>query len=131
MIDDDDGMRSFVRTRLEGEGFEVLEASSGEVGLQLLTDDVSVVIVDVGLPGIDGFTVVRTIRRTSWVPIVMMTGAADEGDRVLGLELGADDYIVKPFLPREMIARIRAPSVDPADRAGRRLPPAHRSAPGC
>ena len=108
VIDDDDGMRSFVRARLEAEGFAVIEASSGEAGLELLSTDVSVVLVDVGLPGIDGFTVVRTIRGSSQVPIVMMTGAGDEGDRVLGLELGADDYIVKPFLPREMTARIRA-----------------------
>ena len=108
VIDDDAGMRSFVRTRLEDDGFDVIDAASGEAGLELLTPRVSVVLVDVALPGIDGFMVVRTIRRSSRVPIVMMTGAGDEDDRVRGLELGADDYIVKPFLPREMIARIRA-----------------------
>jgi DNA-binding response OmpR family regulator len=108
LIDDDDGMRTFVRVRLEADGFDVIEAASGEAGLDLLTPGVSVVLVDVGLPGIDGFTVVQTIRRSSRVPIVMMTGAGDEDDRVRGLELGADDYIVKPFLPREMTARIRA-----------------------
>ncbi len=108
LIDDDDGLRAFVRIRLEAEGFQVIEAASGEAGLEQLTPQVSVVLVDVGLPGIDGFTVVRTMRRSSSVPILMMTAAADEGDRVLGLELGADDYIVKPFLPREMTARVRA-----------------------
>jgi two-component system alkaline phosphatase synthesis response regulator PhoP len=108
LIDDDDSVRSFVRTRLEGDGFRVIEATSGEDGLAMLTPEVTIVIVDVGLPGIDGFGVVRAIRRTSDVPIVMMTAASAEGDRVLGLELGADDYIVKPFLPREMAARVRA-----------------------
>jgi DNA-binding response OmpR family regulator len=108
LVDDDDALRSFVRVRLEADGLRVIEASSGEEGLDLLTADVSVVLVDVGLPRIDGFGVVRAIRRSSTVPIVMMTAAADESDRVLGLELGADDYIVKPFLPREMLARVRA-----------------------
>jgi len=108
LIDDDDAVRAFVCTRLVADGFRVVEATSGEIGLELLSPEITVVLVDVGLPGIDGFTVVRTIRRSSGVPIVMMTAAADESDRVLGLELGADDYIVKPFLPREMIARVRA-----------------------
>jgi DNA-binding response OmpR family regulator len=108
LIDDDDAVRAFVCTRLVADGFRVVEATSGEAGLELLTPEITVVLVDVGLPGIDGFTVVRKIRRSSRVPIVMMTAASDEGDRVLGLELGADDYIVKPFLPREMIARVRA-----------------------
>ncbi len=108
LIDDDDGMRRFVRSRLEAAGFQVLEAETGEAGLDLLDSNVSVVLVDVGLPGIDGFAVVRAIRRSSEVAIVMMTAASEEGDRVLGLDLGADDYIVKPFLPGEMTARVRA-----------------------
>ena len=108
LIDDDGDVRRFVRTRLAADGFAVIEAPTGELGLELLTPAVDVVLVDVGLPGIDGFSVVRSIRRNSNVPIIMMTAASSESDRVLGLELGADDYIVKPFLPREMVARVRA-----------------------
>jgi DNA-binding response OmpR family regulator len=108
LIEDDVSIRAFVRNRLEIDGYHVTEAASGEEGLEKLTPSTILVIVDVGLPGIDGFGVVRAMRRISRVPIVMMTAAADEGDRVFGLELGADDYIIKPFLPREMMARVRA-----------------------
>jgi two-component system, OmpR family, phosphate regulon response regulator PhoB len=108
MIDDDDDVRRFVRQRLEAEGFEVREAASGEGGLELIDDTISVVLLDVGLPGMDGFAVLRAIRSRYSTPVLMMTAAADEADRVLGLEIGADDYVVKPFLPRELIARVRA-----------------------
>jgi DNA-binding response OmpR family regulator len=107
LIDADDELRGFVRARLVSDGFAVIEAASGEEGLARLTPDVSVVLIDVGLPGLDGFSVLRSIRRVSRVPAIMMTAASDESDRVLGFELGADDYIVKPFLPREMLARVR------------------------
>lgn len=110
LIDDDADVRDFIKARLESDGFSVVVAASGEQGLSMMAPDGSIdaVVIDVGLPGIDGFTVVRSLRRWSNVPIIMVTAASDEADRVLGLELGADDYVVKPFLPRELVARIRA-----------------------
>ena len=120
MIDDDDDVRAFMRTRLEANNFIVADAASGEEALRRVDESVDLVIVDLGLPGIDGFTVVRSLRERFTMPIIMVTAAGDEGDRVLGLEIGADDYVVKPFLPREFVgARAGgAPSrVDPHDRA--------------
>lgn len=108
LIDDDAQVRSIMRVRLEASNFNVIEAASGEEGLQMIGNDIDVIIIDVGLPGIDGFTVVRAIRERHRMPIIMVTGAADEADRVLGLEIGADDYVVKPFLPRELVARVHA-----------------------
>ena len=108
LIDDDAQVRRFLRQRLEAEGLDVTEAATGERGLDLVDDSFSVVLLDVGLPGLDGFTVLRTIRSRYRTPVLMMTAAGEEADRVLGFEIGADDYIVKPFLPRELIARVRA-----------------------
>jgi len=108
VIDDDDGVRAFIRTRLEANNYTVAEAASGEEALRRVDESIDLVIVDLGLPGIDGFTVVRSLRERFSMPIIMVTAAADEGDRVLGLELGADDYVVKPFLPREFVARVHA-----------------------
>ncbi len=108
VIEDDPDVRAFMRTRLEASNLSVTEATSGEDGLRLVNDSFDLVVLDVGLPGIDGFTVVRSIRERYSMPIIMVTGASDEGDRVLGLEIGADDYVVKPFLPREFIARVHA-----------------------
>ena len=109
LIEDDTDVRRFVHERLTAQGFIVSEATSGERGLDLFdTQRFDVVLLDVHLPGIDGFSVLRSIRRISQVPVLLLTAASDEADRVLGLEIGADDYIIKPFLPRELIARIRA-----------------------
>ncbi len=108
LIDDDAQVRAIMRVRLEASNFLVTEAATGEDGLQIIGDDIDLVIVDVGLPGIDGFTVVRAIRERHDMPIIMVTGADEEADRVLGLEIGADDYVVKPFLPRELVARVHA-----------------------
>jgi two-component system phosphate regulon response regulator PhoB len=109
LIEDDADVRRFVHERLSAQGFTVSEAPSGERGLEVFeTQRFDVVLLDVHLPGIDGFAVLRSIRRTSQVPVLLLTAASDEADRVLGLEIGADDYIIKPFLPRELVARIRA-----------------------
>jgi DNA-binding response OmpR family regulator len=109
LIDDLEEIRKVVRERLLANGIDVIEATSGEAGLAALaTHPIDVVVLDVGLPGIDGFAVLRSIRQTSQVPIVMLTGADHEADRVLGLEMGADDYVVKPFSARELVARVRA-----------------------
>jgi DNA-binding response OmpR family regulator len=109
LIDDLEEIRKVVRERLLANGINVIEAGSGEAGIAILASHpIDVIILDVGLPGIDGFAVLRSIRQTSQVPIVMLTGADHEADRVLGLEMGADDYVLKPFSARELVARVRA-----------------------
>lgn len=108
-VEDDDRIRQAVRLALEEEGWEVTEASTGESALDLFsTEDHDVVLIDIMLPGIDGFEVCRSIRRRSDVPIIMVTARSDTHDVVAGLEAGADDYLTKPFAPKELSARIRA-----------------------
>jgi DNA-binding response OmpR family regulator len=108
LVDDDEGVRDFLRQRLEASNLLVIEAATGEEALRLIDDSVDLVVLDIGLPGIDGFTVLRVVRERFQLPIIVVSGAGDEADRVLGLEIGADDYVVKPFLPRELVARIHA-----------------------
>ena len=108
-VEDDARIRSAMRLALEDEGYSVLEAGSGEDALDTFgSREVDVVLIDVMLPGINGFEVCRSIRRTSDVPIVMVTARADTHDVVAGLEAGADDYVTKPFVAKELAARIRA-----------------------
>jgi DNA-binding response OmpR family regulator len=108
-VEDDERIRTAVRLALEDEGWEVTEAATGEDALQHFQNQPSdVVLIDIMLPGIDGFEVCRSIRRTSDVPIVMVTARADTHDVVAGLEAGADDYLTKPIAPKELSARIRA-----------------------
>ncbi len=108
-VEDDDGIRTAVKLALEDEGWEVVEADNGEDALALFTKTpTDVVLIDIMLPGIDGFEVCRSVRKNSDVPIVMVTARADTHDVVAGLEAGADDYLTKPFAPKELSARIRA-----------------------
>ena len=108
-VEDDERIRAAVKLALEDEGWIVDEAASGEKAVVLfLRQPSDVVLIDIMLPGIDGFELCRTIRRTSDVPIVMVTARADTHDVVAGLEAGADDYLTKPFAPKELSARIRA-----------------------
>lgn len=108
-VEDDERIRTAVRMALEDEGWEVEESESGEDALAAFEAGPSdVVLIDLMLPGIDGFEVCRSIRRTSDVPILMVTARADTHDVVAGLEAGADDYVTKPFQPKELSARIRA-----------------------
>ena len=108
-VEDDERIRTSVRLALEDEGWTVEEAASGEDALNAFTAHAAdVVLIDIMLPGIDGFDVCRSIRRVSDVPIVMVTARADTHDVVAGLEAGADDYLTKPFAPKELSARIRA-----------------------
>ena len=117
-VEDDELIRTAVRLALEDEGWEVEESASGEEALNAFTRaPADVVLIDIMLPGIDGFDVCRSIRRVSDVPIVMVTARADTHDVVAGLEAGADDYLTKPFAPKELSARIRAMLPSPA-RAG-------------
>ncbi|MET0144691.1 MAG: response regulator transcription factor [Ilumatobacteraceae bacterium] len=109
VVDDEPDIVAVVRDYLADAGYRVSTARSGEEALRLVRSIVpDLVVLDLGLPGIDGLDVTRTVRAMSGVPIIVLTARADEADRVLGLELGADDYVVKPFSPRELLARIRA-----------------------
>jgi DNA-binding response OmpR family regulator len=110
VVEDDPHIADLVDLYLRREGFRVLLAGDGEKGLEIFgQEDPCIVILDVGLPGVrDGFDVCREIRTRSKVPVLFLTARDDEVDRILGLELGADDYLVKPFSPREMVARVRA-----------------------
>ena len=89
-------------------GYRILEAENGPRALSLLTPEVDLVILDIMMPGMDGFACCRELRRTSSVPIIFLTAKDEEVDKVVGFELGADDYVVKPFKPRELVARVRA-----------------------
>jgi two-component system, OmpR family, alkaline phosphatase synthesis response regulator PhoP len=109
LVEDEDSIGSLVSAYLEQSGYRVAWVRSGEDALARL-DDIrpSLVILDIGLPGQDGFDVCRSIRTRSTVPILMLTARDEEPDRVAGLEVGADDYVTKPFSPRELAARVKA-----------------------
>jgi DNA-binding response OmpR family regulator len=108
-VEDDERIRTAVTLALEEEGWEVKETANGEDALVAFAQDPSdVVLIDIMLPGIDGFEVCRRIRRLGDVPIVMVTARSDSHDVVAGLEAGADDYLRKPFDPKELSARVRA-----------------------
>jgi DNA-binding response OmpR family regulator len=108
-VEDDERIRAAVKLALEDEGWTVDEAESGEAAIELFARNApDVVLIDIMLPGIDGFELCRTLRRTSAVPIVMVTARNDTHDIVAGLEAGADDYLTKPFAAKELSARIRA-----------------------
>lgn len=109
LIEDEERMRSIMKTYLEREGYEVAEAGDGREGLNRFKEGIySIIILDVMLPEIDGWTVLREIRRLSQVPVIMVTARGEEMDRLFGFELGTDDYIIKPFSPRELVARVKA-----------------------
>jgi two-component system response regulator CpxR len=109
VIDDDIELCSLVREYLESEGYESESVHDGERGLQrALTGDPMLVVLDVMLPGMNGFDVLRRIRDTSRIPVLLLTARGQDVDRIVGLEIGADDYLPKPFNPRELVARIRA-----------------------
>ena len=108
IIDDDPEIRKLLDQYLTKNGFEVDAFNDGESFLETNETKFSLVILDIGLPGIDGLEVCRRIRQNSNIPIIMLTAASDDLDRILGLELGSDDYMGKPFNPRELLARIKA-----------------------
>jgi DNA-binding response OmpR family regulator len=125
-IDDDAVIRGLVREYLGENGFEVLLGANGEDMHRILArESVDLVLLDVKLPGEDGFSLARALRSSSNLPIIMLTGQGQEIDKVAGLELGADDYLTKPFSPRELLARIRAVlrRREPAPAADGRAPP--------
>ncbi|MEM1428894.1 MAG: response regulator transcription factor [Pseudomonadota bacterium] len=109
IVDDDPRLRDIVRLTLEQAGFGVLTAADARSAMTHLGREApQLVVLDVGLPQVDGFEICRRIRAKSEVPILFLTAHDDEVDRILGLELGADDYVTKPFSPRELVARIKA-----------------------
>lgn len=109
VVDDEPRMIHFIRLNLEHDGFEVFEATSGLKALDQFRDQLpDLILLDVMMPDIDGFETLRLIREISNVPVIMLTAKGEEEDRVRGLELGADDYITKPFSPRELVSRVRA-----------------------
>jgi DNA-binding response OmpR family regulator len=109
VVDDERALRHLLEVYLAKAGFEVLEAADGEQALSMLGDGrVDLAVVDVMLPGMDGFEVVRRIRARSAIPIILLTARGEETSRVAGLEIGADDYVVKPFSAPEVVARVRA-----------------------
>ncbi len=109
IIDDDDRIRALLAEYLGGRGFAVETASDGPAGLERLrAGGIDLAVLDVMMPGMDGFEVLRSLRPTSAVPIILLTARGDDFDRIVGLELGADDYLAKPFNPRELGARIEA-----------------------
>ena len=109
LIDDDENICKVVKLYLEKEGFDIMVANDGQAGLDMFaTTEPDIVLLDIMMPGMDGIEVIKRIRKDSNVPVIMLTAKGDTFDKVLALELGADDYIVKPFEPKELIARIKA-----------------------
>ena len=109
IVDDEKSIVDIVKFNLRKEGFETIEAYDGEQAVKMaLSQKPDLIVLDVMLPEMDGFSVCKKIRQTMSTPILMLTAKADEVDRILGLELGADDYILKPFSNRELVARVKA-----------------------
>jgi len=109
VVDDEKRMVTFIRLNLEHDGFDVVEAYNGSQAIDRLRDSLpDLILLDVMMPDLDGFEVLRLIREVTSVPVIMLTAKGEENDKVKGLELGADDYVTKPFSPRELVSRIRA-----------------------
>ncbi len=109
VVDDEKGLVKIIRLNLEHDGFEVFEANNGAQAMDRLRAVIpDLVLLDVMMPDLDGFQVLRMIREVGSTPVIMLTAKGEENDKVRGLELGADDYVTKPFSPRELTSRIRA-----------------------
>ena len=109
LIDDDTELLALLKEYLEKEGFAVIAVNNGERGVSAaLSDQFALAVLDVMMPGMSGIEVLRAIRARSKMPVIMLTAKGDDMDRILGLELGADDYVPKPCTPRELLARIRS-----------------------
>jgi DNA-binding response OmpR family regulator len=109
LIEDEEEIAELLRLYFERDGFRLVHARSGEAGLKRLDrGDVRVALLDIGLPGIDGIEVCRRLRARSEIPVIMLTARDSEVDKIVGLEIGADDYVTKPFSPRELVARVKA-----------------------
>ena len=119
IVEDEENLLEALRYNLQHEGYRVVTTTDGGKGLETAREaDPSLIILDIMLPTLDGFDICRLIRMTSDVPILMLTAKAEEVDKVVGLEIGADDYVVKPFSMRELLARVRAMLRRPRPRRG-------------
>ena len=107
IIEDDKDIREGVKILLEGEGYSVEEASNGADGLKKLTSHTNLVILDIMMPELDGFSTCREIRKTKNIPVIMLSARGEEYDKIHGFELGIDDYVVKPFSPKELMMRVK------------------------
>ena len=109
VVEDDPRISDVLEYALKAEGYDVEKAQRGRDAIEMAkTSSPALIVLDVGLPDLDGFEVCRAVRKFSEVPIIFLTSRSDEIDRVVGLEIGGDDYVVKPFSPRELLARIKA-----------------------
>jgi len=108
LVEDDETVSEVVERYLEREGFRVEVVADGAEAVTRFDDDIDLIVLDIMLPSMDGLEVCRRVRNTSTVPIIMLTALGDESDRIMGLELGADDYLAKPFSPRELTARVKS-----------------------
>ena len=109
VVDDEETIREVVRRYLEREGYHVKEAADGYEALRIIQDDPpSLIVLDLMLPGIDGLSLTQHLRQDCQIPIIMLTAKSEDNDRIRGLDLGADDYITKPFNPQEVVSRVRA-----------------------
>jgi two-component system KDP operon response regulator KdpE len=109
VVDDEERMVRFIRLNLEHDGFQVIEAYNSQQAMDRLRENLpDLILLDVMLPDIDGFEMLRMVRENHDIPVIMLTAKSEEDDRVRGLELGADDYVTKPFSPRELVSRVRA-----------------------
>lgn len=108
IVEDEEKISSIVKAYLEKEAFDVTTADTGQKALSALKDGFSLIILDLKLPDMDGEDICKTIREDSAVPIIMLTAKSEEEDRIAGLGIGADDYVVKPFSPRELVTRVKA-----------------------
>ncbi len=109
VVEDDESVSQLIRLYLEHEGYRAVSAADGIRGLELArSEDPTLIVLDLNLPGVDGYEVCRQLRTESEVPIIMVTARVDEDERLDGLDMGADDYVTKPFSPRELMARIRS-----------------------
>jgi DNA-binding response OmpR family regulator len=109
VVDDEERMARFIRLNLEHDGFQVIEAYRGQQAMEKLRTALpDLILLDIMMPDMDGFEVLKMIRQVSKIPVIMLTAKGEEDDKVKGLELGADDYITKPFSPRELVSRVKA-----------------------
>jgi len=108
VVDDEATIREVVRSYLERDGFHVIEAADGHAALDAIDEQPDLIVLDLMLPGVDGLTITRSLRQRHRTPIIMLTARGETSDRILGLDLGADDYIAKPFSPQELVSRVRA-----------------------
>ncbi|TKI04833.1 response regulator transcription factor, partial [Bacillus wiedmannii] len=108
LVEDERRLREIVSDYFRNEGFEVIEAEDGKIALELFAEhEIDLIMLDIMLPEIDGWSVCRRIRKESAVPIIMLTARSDEDDTLLGFELGADEYVTKPFSPKVLVARAK------------------------